>query len=87
MEYLEEHELLLFASGLTDPDLSLAASLLLLSAYQLPRPAALNAPQYLDGTILRTPLRIEEDQAYPPRGPGLGVDVDRVKIGRLADRV
>ena len=41
---MTEHGLLLFASGLTDPYFSLAASLALFSAYGLDRPAALNAP-------------------------------------------
>lgn len=75
VEYLEENGLLFFASGLTDPDLSLAASLLLFGAYDLTRPAALNAPQYLAGTILTTPLTTEADQAAVPTSPGLGVTV------------
>jgi L-alanine-DL-glutamate epimerase-like enolase superfamily enzyme len=76
VEYLQEHGLQFFASGLTDPDVALAACLHLFSAYGLPHPAALNAPQLLRGSVLRTPLRIEGDQAYPPAGPGLGVDVE-----------
>jgi len=76
VEYLQQHGLLFFASGLTDPDLSLAASLLLFSAHGLERPAALNAPQFLTGSILKTPISIEGDQARIPRGPGLGVEVD-----------
>jgi L-alanine-DL-glutamate epimerase-like enolase superfamily enzyme len=76
VEYMEQHGLLFFASGLTDPDVSLAASLLLFSAYGLEHPAALNGPQFLTGTVLRSPLRIEGDQAFAPSGPGLGVEVD-----------
>lgn len=87
MEYLEAEGLLLFASGLTDPDVSFAASLALLGAFQLQRPAALNAPQYLEGTFLRTPLRVEGDRAEVPRGPGLGVEIDEplVRAAQRAD--
>jgi L-alanine-DL-glutamate epimerase-like enolase superfamily enzyme len=46
---LRKQDLLLFASGLTDPDLSLAASAHLFAAAALQRPAALNGPQYLSG--------------------------------------
>jgi hypothetical protein len=49
-------ELLFLGSGLTDPDLSLAASLLLYGAYDLKFPAALNGPQFLSGSILKSPL-------------------------------
>jgi muconate cycloisomerase len=77
VEYLHEHGLAFFASGLTDPDVAFAACLHLFSAYRLPHPAALNAPQFLDGTVLATPLKIVADQAFPPTGPGLGVEVVR----------
>lgn len=77
VEYLERHGLAFFASGLTDPDIAFAACLHLFSAFRLPHPAALNAPQFLTGSILEQPLRIEADQAFPPEGPGLGVGVVR----------
>jgi L-alanine-DL-glutamate epimerase-like enolase superfamily enzyme len=70
-------------SGLTDPDVSLAATLGLYSAHGLARPAALNGPQFLRDDILATPLRIEGDLAYPPAGPGLGVTVDETKLAAL----
>lgn len=76
IDYMRRHGLLLFASGLTDPDLSLAASLLLFSSADLEHPAALNAPQFLGGTILKAPIRIHDDQAEVPDGPGLGVEVN-----------
>lgn len=76
VEYMQQHGLLFFASGLTDPDVSLAASLLLFGIYGLERPAALNGPQFLMGSILQSPLRIEGDQAEVPTGIGLGVNVD-----------
>ncbi len=80
VEYMEQHGLLFFASGLTDPDLSLAASLLLYGAYRLERPAALNGPQFLDGTILAAPLARRGDQIDVPQGPGLGVTVDASRL-------
>ena len=70
-------------SGLTDPDVSLAASLQLYAAYGLAKPAALNGPQFLAADILKTPLVIRGDLAEVPEGPGLGVDVDSEKIGAL----
>jgi muconate cycloisomerase len=75
VEYLERHGLAFFASGLTDPDIAFAACLHLFSVFRLPHPAALNAPQFLTGSVLHGPLRIEGDQAFPPDGPGLGVTV------------
>lgn len=76
VHYLREHGLHYFASGLTDPDVALAACLHLFAETDLPHPAALNAPQFLEGSILNTPLRIEGDRAFVPAGPGLGVEVD-----------
>lgn len=71
-------------SGLTDPDVSLAASLVLYGAYGLAKPAALNGPQFLTTDILKTPLHIQGDVAEVPTGPGLGIDVDEQKIAQLA---
>ncbi len=82
-EYLKQHGLLFFASGLTDPDLALAASLLLFGAYDLDRPAALNAPQFLTGSILKSPITICGDQATVPSGNGLGVTVDEIQLKAL----
>ena len=75
IEAMQDRGLLFFASGLTDPDLALAACVHLFAAYDLPHPAALNAPQFLSGTILQNPLRIEGDQAFVPTGSGLGAEV------------
>jgi L-alanine-DL-glutamate epimerase-like enolase superfamily enzyme len=75
VEYLLDNGLLFFGSGLTDPDLSLAASLHLFAAYGLSVPAALNGPQYLTGSILRSPIEVTGDVARVPQGPGLGVEV------------
>jgi len=83
LDYVEQNGLLFFASGLTDPDLSFAGSLLLFAAYQLEHPAALNAPQFLDGSLLAQPIEVVGDQAVVPRGPGLGVDVDEANLRKL----
>ena len=83
VQYIENNGLLFFASGLTDPDLSLAASLLLFGAYNLQRPAALNAPQFLTHTLLKEPIKVEADKATIPTGPGLGVEVDETKLRNL----
>jgi L-alanine-DL-glutamate epimerase-like enolase superfamily enzyme len=74
-EHLREKNLLLFGSGLTDPDLSLAASLHFFGAAGLERPAALNGPQYLDMN-----LRPEKDVLRVPRAPGLGIDIDESRV-------
>jgi L-alanine-DL-glutamate epimerase-like enolase superfamily enzyme len=76
VRYLEEQGLMFLGSGLTDPDLSLAASLCLFAAYGIPFPAALNGPQFLSTSILKQPLTPAGDQLAAPTGPGLGVEVD-----------
>jgi L-alanine-DL-glutamate epimerase-like enolase superfamily enzyme len=70
-------------SGLTDPDLSLAATLILFGAYGLEKPAALNGPQFLTAEILAEPLVIRDGTAEVPSGPGLGVEVDEAKVAAL----
>ncbi len=83
IELCEKHGLIWLGSGLTDPDISLAASLGLYSAYGLKKPAALNGPQFLTADVLKKPLRIENGNAYIPDGPGLGVEVDEGKVREL----
>ena len=80
IEFAQNEGLLVLGSGLTDPDLSLAASLILFSAYNLQVPAALNGPQYLTTSILRQPLEVKDGAIAPPTGPGLGVEVDPAKL-------
>jgi L-alanine-DL-glutamate epimerase-like enolase superfamily enzyme len=75
--------LFFLGSGLTDPDVALAASLGLYSSYGLSKPAALNGPQFLTADILAEPLRISGDVAHVPTGPGLGVEVDEAKVQQL----
>jgi L-alanine-DL-glutamate epimerase-like enolase superfamily enzyme len=73
-------------SGLTDPDISLAASLALFGTFSPDKPAALNGPQFLTTDVLATPLGIERDIARLPDGPGLGVDVDESKLRELLEK-
>ncbi|NIM98148.1 MAG: hypothetical protein GTO24_08735, partial [candidate division Zixibacteria bacterium] len=83
IELCLEHELIWLGSGLTDPDISLAATLGLYGAYGLTKPAALNGPQFLTADVLKKPLRIENGLAHVPEGPGLGIDVDEDKVVEL----
>ncbi len=80
VEILEDAGLLFLGSGLTDPDVSLAASLHLYAAYGLKYPAALNGKQFLKGSLLKQPIVVEDGYAVPPLGFGLGVDVDESKL-------
>ena len=80
VEMLLDRGLMFLGSGLSDPDVSLAASLALYGAYDLNYPAALNGPQFLQGTVLRQPLEVVDGQLAVPTGPGLGVEVDETKI-------
>ncbi|MBL8827591.1 MAG: hypothetical protein JNM18_11495 [Planctomycetaceae bacterium] len=72
-ELAEQRGLLLYGSGLTDPDVSLAASLHLFAACDLPQPVALNGPQYLTKSVLREPIQVHGPFATVPTGVGLGV--------------
>lgn len=73
---LETYGLKLFASGLTDAELSMAASAHLFAWAGLATPAALNGPQYLAGRGTEDEgFRAEGDIMRVPSGPGLGVAV------------
>jgi L-alanine-DL-glutamate epimerase-like enolase superfamily enzyme len=86
IEIVEQAGLMWLGSGLTDPDISLAATLGLYGAFGLRQPAALNGPQFLTADVLTTPLAIAHGMAEVPTGPGLGVDVDEAKIAELMRR-
>lgn len=74
-------------SGLTDPDISLAASLILYGAYGLTKPAALNGPQFLGESVITEPFRPVAGRVRIPKGPGLGVEVDEEKLMELTESV
>jgi L-alanine-DL-glutamate epimerase-like enolase superfamily enzyme len=86
IEICIERNLIWLGSGLTDPDISLAATLCLYGAYGLKKPAALNGPQFLGADVLKKPLRIEKGSADVPEGPGLGIEVDENKVIDLMKR-
>jgi L-alanine-DL-glutamate epimerase-like enolase superfamily enzyme len=83
IELVQKAGLMFLGSGLTDPDVSLAASLVLYGAYDLKYPAALNGPQFLAATVLKRPFEARDGQLDVPAGPGLGVEVDEAKIQPL----
>lgn len=83
VEILENSGLLFLGSGLTDPDLSLAAALALYGAYNLQFPAALNGLQFMDRTILKNPFTLVDGTLATPTAPGLGVEVDEAKLQAL----
>lgn len=80
VEYLERNKLLFLGSGLTDPDVALAASLVLFGAYGLKFPAALNGLQFLAGSFLKNPFTLQDGMLTVPTGHGLGVEVDEAKV-------
>jgi L-alanine-DL-glutamate epimerase-like enolase superfamily enzyme len=86
IELCLEHDLLWLGSGLTDPDISLAAMIGLYAAYNLEKPAALNGPQFLTTDVLDQPLRVENGQIHVPDGPGLGIAVSEEKVIELMNR-
>jgi L-alanine-DL-glutamate epimerase-like enolase superfamily enzyme len=87
IELCIRHGLTWLGSGLTDPDVSLAASLILYAAFGLEKPAALNGPQFLTADVLKQPLKINDGVAEDPTGPGLGIEVDEQKVRQLAVKV
>jgi L-alanine-DL-glutamate epimerase-like enolase superfamily enzyme len=83
IEILVDAGMMFLGSGLTDPDVSLAASLILYGAYDLKYPAALNGPQFIDVSILKHPFKVENGELAVPTGQGLGVEVDETKIEKF----
>ena len=82
IELAQNAGLMWLGSGLTDPDLSLAATLALYGAYDLKFPAALNGPQFLNRSILKQPFVVTHGEVVAPQGVGLGVEVDEAKLDR-----
>lgn len=80
IEIVQQNKLMFLGSGLTDPDISLAASLLLYGAFGLKYPAALNGLQFLAGSCLASPFKLEDGAIRVPTGPGLGVEIDEKKL-------
>ena len=81
---MQRDGLTLFASGLTDPELSLAASIHLFAWAGLELPAALNGPQYLaDRGTSDAAFRARGDRVQVPSRPGLGVAPDAATLQSL----
>ena len=77
IDLLKKKDLYVFASGLTDPDLSLAASVHLFAWAGLEFPAALNGPQFLaERGTGDAAFRAVRDRVRLPSGPGLGIAMD-----------
>jgi L-alanine-DL-glutamate epimerase-like enolase superfamily enzyme len=75
-QLLQESGLLLFASGLTDPELSMAATVHFFAWAGLELPAAVNGPQYLAERGTMDPsFRPRGDTLHVPAGPGLGIEL------------
>ena len=83
IELCQKRGLMWLGSGLTDPDISMAAALGLYGAFGLKKPAALNGSQFLTADVLKRPLRIENGTAHIPDGPGLGIEIDEDKVTGL----
>lgn len=86
IELLRKAGMSFLGSGLTDPDISLAATLILYGAFGLDRPAALNGPQFLGASVLKRPLAVRDGKIPIPKGPGLGIEVDEDKVRELSAR-
>jgi L-alanine-DL-glutamate epimerase-like enolase superfamily enzyme len=86
IDILHEKNLMFLGSGLTEPDISLAASLILYGAYGLKYPAALNGPQFLGASVITEPFKPVEGTVRIPKGPGLGIEVDEKKVAALVEQ-
>ncbi len=86
IEILLNEGLMWLGSGLTDPDISMAAALALYGAYGLKKPVALNGPQFLTTDVLARPLDIKDGSATVPVGYGLGIEVDEAKVIELMEK-
>lgn len=75
VEVARKHGLMVLGSGLTDPDLSLAAAVHLYAWAGLDRPCALNGPQFLVEADGRGLLRPGGGKLVAPHGPGLGIPI------------
>ena len=73
VELVKERGLMLLGSGLSDPDLSLAASVHLFACAGITRPCALNGPQYLGNTLVTNSFLPQSDVVRVPTDPGLGL--------------
>ncbi|HEX6211063.1 MAG TPA: enolase C-terminal domain-like protein [Methylomirabilota bacterium] len=85
IELLQDAGLMWLGSGLTDPDVSLAAMLALYASYGQAHPCALNGPQFLAHSVVTSPLTPKDGRLHPLEGPGLGVTVDHARLQQIAE--
>jgi L-alanine-DL-glutamate epimerase-like enolase superfamily enzyme len=71
-----EQDMMVLGSGLTDPDLSLAAALHLYAWAGINQPCALNGPQYLVESLCDSDFKPNKDVFAVPSKPGLGIGMD-----------
>lgn len=86
IEIILDAGLIWLGSGLTDPDIAMAAALGLYGAFGLTKPAALNGPQFLTADVLAKPFTFRSGSMTVPSGPGLGIEVDEGKVTELMKR-
>lgn len=86
IEIVHNAGLWFLGSGLTDPDVSLAASLIVYGAFGLKHPAALNGPQFLGTSVITEPFVPVGGKVRIPKGPGLGIAVDETKLMALVEQ-
>jgi L-alanine-DL-glutamate epimerase-like enolase superfamily enzyme len=84
IELVQDAGLMWLASGLTDPDVSLAATLALFSSFDQSRPCALNGPQFLAHSVVESPFTPRNGHLAPATGPGLGIVVNEAKVRAIA---
>ncbi len=87
IEIILDAGLMFLGSGLTDPDISLAATLALYGAFQYKLPAALNGPQFITKSVLKNPLSVENGYLSVPTGEGLGIEVDEQRIKEIMVKI
>jgi L-alanine-DL-glutamate epimerase-like enolase superfamily enzyme len=87
IDILQKNGLMFLGSGLTDPDISLAATLILYGAFQYKMPAALNGPQFIAESVLKKPLVPKNGKLSVPKGHGLGIEVDEDKVRKMAVKI
>lgn len=76
IETVKENGLMLLGSGLTDPDISLAAAVHVYGWAGIDYPCALNGPQYLADALCGNDLTPENGAVEVPNEPGLGIQLD-----------
>ena len=86
IEILLDAGLMWLGSGLTDPDVSLAATMALYTAFAQGRPCALNGPQFLAHSVVERPIVPVSGRLAALTAPGLGVAVVESKVRAILDR-